>query len=239
MSNKLLNTIFAATTFVSIFSLGLPETTLATSANASTNSGITVTIEEPYLETTQLIDNFFVVDFNEESLGGNGFNRTNDGTTYTYGADLRIDSANQWGGAEGSKFITNAAGQGSFQISVDRDQKYYGFWWSAGDSYNKITFKNDGAEVAAFKTADLVNFINSSGVDDTSAYYGNPNGGYGNSGHKNEPFAFVNVFFNDLTYDEIIIETMTDNGAAFESDNHTFSAIAQPLRGININAFSD
>ncbi|GAB4526824.1 MAG: hypothetical protein Tsb0014_07220 [Pleurocapsa sp.] len=240
MSNKIFNTVVAVAAFTSIFSVGFPEIVRATDSHSETGAVITVTIEEPSIETTQLTDDFFVVDFNEENLGTHEFSLTNSGTTYSYGNNLRIDGANQWGGADDSRFITNGVGQGSFTISVDEDQKYYGFWWSAGDAYNKITFKNDGVEVAVFQTSDLVDFINSSGVDDTSAYYGNPTYTGTNTGHLNEPFAFVNVFFNDLAYDEIVIETMTDSGAAFESDNHTFSAVKQEIRGnIVKNQFVD
>ena len=49
--------------------------------------------------------------------------------------------------------------------------------------------------------------------------------------HQTEPFSFVNVFFNDdSTFDEIIVTTDA-NHSAFESDNHTFSSIQQPIRG--------
>ncbi|WP_019508449.1 hypothetical protein [Pleurocapsa sp. PCC 7319] len=197
-------------------------------------NGITVSIEAPTIQTSQLpsTSDYYVVDFNDQSTGTAGFTKTNGGTTYSYGSDLDIQNANEWGGAEGSKFITQELKQTirSYNIKVDQDQKYFGFWWSAGDPYNQITFKNNGNEVAVFKTKDLVDFIQSSGVEDTQAYYGNP--AYsGGGGHENEPFSFVNVFFNDLEYDEIVVATLTEGGAAFESDNHTFSAIKQDIRG--------
>ena len=197
--------------------------------------GITVSIEAAKVQTSQLpnTNEYFVVDFNDRATGKEGFSKTNNGTTYSYSSDLEVKTANQWGGAEGSKFITQAVKQSirSYTIKVDKDQKYFGFWWSAGDPYNQITFKKDGNEVAVFKTKDLVDFIKSSGVSDTDAYYGNPAYNGSNSGHKNEPFSFVNIFFNDQEYDEIVVATLTEGGAAFESDNHTFSAIKQNIRG--------
>lgn len=197
-------------------------------------NGITVSIEAPEVQTSQLpnTNEYFVVDFNDQATGTAGFNKTNGGTTYTYSSDLEVKTANQWGGAEGSKFITQEVKQTirSYNIKVDQDQRYFGFWWSAGDPYNQITFKKDGNEVAVFKTKDLVDFIQSSSVTNTQDYYGNP--AYsGGGGHKNEPFSFVNVFFNDQEYDEIVVATLTEGGAAFESDNHTFSAIKQNIVG--------
>ena len=147
---------------------------------------------------------------------------------------MAIISADRWGGANGSKFITQQILESirSYSLTINEDQKYFGFWWSAGDAYNQITFKNDGEEVASFKTSDLVNFINNSGTVDTAAYKGNPTYSGDETGHLNEPFAFVNVFFgNDFAYDEVVVATLTEGGAAFESDNHTFSAIAQDIRG--------
>ena len=231
MNNKILNTIVATTLLTGL------GTTLGSGKALSQEAhrGITVTIEAPKVQTPQLAspDEYFVVDFNNQD-GTDSFEITNDNTIYSYGNDLEIKAANQWGGANGSKFITQEVLQSirSYSLTVSEDQKYFGFWWSAGDPYNQITFKNDGEEVASFKTADIVNFINSSGTVNSSAYHGNPAYSGGDTGHLNEPFSFVNVFFGeDLAYDEIVVATLTEGGAAFESDNHTFSAIPQPVRG--------
>ena len=232
MNYKTLNTIITASLVSSSFIIMNSTKDIANETNAR---GITVTIEAPTIQSPQLAnpDEYYVIDFND-LIGTDGFSKTNNGTTYSYSNDLEVKSANQWGGANGSKFITQANLQSmrSYSISVSEDQKYFGFWWSAGDPYNVITFKNDGEEVASFKTADLVNFIDSSGIVDTSAYMGNPVYNGDNTGHLNEPCSFVNVFFNnDSAYDEIVVATMTEGGSAFESDNHTFSAIQQPIRG--------
>ena len=235
MNNKILNTIVAATLFT-----GLGTTIFSGRAVSQETSGrITVTIEAPEVQTPQLSNpnEYFVVDFNDQD-GTDGFEVTNNNTIYSYGNDLEVKAANQWGGANGSKFITQEVLQSirSYSLTVSEDQKYFGFWWSAGDAYNQITFKNDGREVASFKTADIVNFINSYGTVQSSAYRGNPAYSGDNTGHLNEPFSFVNVFFSEeLAYDEVVIATLTEGGSAFESDNHTFSAISQPIRGLPIN----
>ena len=203
--------------------------------NCQNAAGIIVSIEAPTVQTTQLpnADEYYVVDFNDRSSGTDGFSKSNGSTTYTYSSDLEIKSANEWGGAGGSKFITQEVLESirSYTVSVNEDQKYFGFWWSAGDPYNKITFKKDGAQVAEFMTEDLVDFINSSGVSNTSEYFGNPAYNGQSTGHTNEPFSYVNIFFKKGSYDEIVVATLTAGGSAFESDNHTFSAVEQPIIG--------
>lgn len=208
-------------------------------ADETNSRGITVTIEAPEVQSTLLLDasQYYVIDFEDQS-GANTFSKTNGSTTYSYSGDLQVKDSNEFGGANVSKFITqnqNSLGEflQSYQLTVNEDQKYFGFWWSAGDPYNEITFKNDGVTVASFRTEDLVNFIDSSGVVTTVDYLGNPNSVYNTveSNHKTQPFSFVNVFFNDdSVYDEIIVTSDYGN-SAFESDHHTFSAIKQAIRG--------
>ena len=241
----MLNSInFQTITSTSILAILMAGTLTTQPANSSNSQGqqtdITVTIEAPEIQEPQLSNpnDYFVVDFDDVNTGTNIFTVEIDGTNYQYSSDLEVKTANQWGGAGSSKFITQAVKQSirSYKINIDEEQKYFGFWWSAGDPYNKITFKKGNQEVATFKTEDLVNFINSSGVENTQAYYGNPAYSGANTGHQNEPFSFVNVFFNEGGYDEIIVETLTAGGSAFESDNHTFSTKKQTVRGTNIVA---
>ncbi|MEL6440523.1 MAG: Ig-like domain-containing protein [Cyanobacteria bacterium J06621_8] len=213
----------------------LPNTQVVDLELCNNAAGIIVSIEAPTIQSSQLPnpEEYYVVDFNDQSTGTEGFERTNGTTTYTYGSNLEVQNANQWGGAGGSKFITqeNISSIRSYTISLNEDQKYFGFWWSAGDPFNKITFKKDGQKVAEFKTKDLVDFIKSSGVDNTEEYYGNPAYNGNQTGHLREPFSFVNVFFKQGVYDEIEVATLTEGGSAFESDNHTFSAVSQEPTG--------
>jgi VCBS repeat-containing protein len=231
------------TKLTSIGLLGILSATALTSkpASAVNNNALTVTLEAPTVQSTLLpASGTYVVDFNNQSATG-GFTKTNGTTNYVYGGDLQVKTQDQWGGASATKYITQADGKSSFNVKVNQDQKYFGFWWSAGDAANKIIFKNDGEEVAVFQTQDLVNFINSRPASEKTAFYGNPNclstsrtptpcGS--NTGHKNEPFAYVNVFFNSQVYDEVVIQTLNTGGAKFESDNHTFSAVTQTIRGL-------
>lgn len=232
MNCKLLNTLVSATLIAGLGSSISAQTSLADTTDSK--KGIQVTIENAGVQTSQLPkpDEYFVVDF-EAQNGTNSFSSSNGNTTYSYSNDLEVKTANQWGGANGSKFITQAelASIRSYKINVNQDQQYFGFWWSAGDAYNKITFKNNGKTVAIFKTVDLVDFINEADSINASDYYGNPAYNGTETGHLQEPFSYVNVFFNEESYDEIVVESMTEGGSAFESDNHTFSATKQTTRG--------
>lgn len=195
---------------------------------------ITISIEDPTVQSYPITDDVFIVDFNNQTLGNDGFNLSNGDISYTYSNELAITASNVYGGANSSQFITNSTLEGNYNISINQKQKYFGFWWSAGDPYNKITFKNDGNVVAVLQTEDIVNYINN--IDDVnlqSAYKGNPNGG-NHQWSLEEIYTFVNVFFNKNgeAYDEIVVEIMpNDTEAKFESDNHTFSVSAQEIRG--------
>jgi len=222
--------------------LGILIVSALASKPASANNALTVTIEAPRIQTAQSKTNAYVVDFNDRS-GTAGFIKTNgtgaNATTYTYSDNLVIKNQDQWGGANATKYITQSQDNSSFKVKVNQDQKYFGFWWSAGDSANKIIFKNDGEEVAVFQTKDLVGFINTRPNAEKALYYGNPNcltantapcGS--NTGHRNEPFSYVNVHFNNEVYDEVVIQTLSSS--KFESDNHTFSAQPETVTGVNV-----
>jgi hypothetical protein len=231
---KLINPIKFSSTAL----FGILIASALVSKPASANSALTVTIEAPTIQTAQSKTNTYVVDFNAQS-GTTEFTKTNAGTNYVYGGNLTVLPQDQWGGANKTKYITQSQSNSSFNVKVNQDQKYFGFWWSAGDSANKIIFKNNGEEVAVFQTKDLVGFINSRPAAEKALYYGNPNcptvgvAPCGtNTGHRAEPFAYVNVHFNNEVYDEVVIQTLSSS--KFESDNHTFSTQSQTVTGVNV-----
>ena len=212
-------------------------TAILLSFTATSAQAFTVTIEDPTVQSYPITNDVFIVDFNNQTLGNNGFSLSNGDITYTYSDELAITESSEWGGANSSQFITNSTlpGEpGNYKISINQKQKYFGFWWSAGDPYNRITFKNDGKVVAVLQTDDIVNHINKiNDVARQSAYKGNPNGG-NTQWSLPQIYTFVNVFFNHNgeAYDEIVVEIMSNpEQAGFESDNHTFSVGEQALSG--------
>ncbi len=236
MFKLLISIKFSLTAFLGI----LIASSLA-SKPASANNNLTVTIEAATIQTPQSKTAAYTVDFNDLS-GTAGFTKNNgtpNSPNYVYGGNLIIKNQDQWGGANKTKYITQSQNVSSFNVKVNQDQKYFGFWWSAGDSANKLIFKNDGEEVAVFQTKDLVEFINGRPTAEKTLYYGNPNCPTvgvapcgSNTGHKAEPFAYVNVYFNNEVYDEIVFQTLSSS--KFESDNHTFSAQNQTVTGVNV-----
>ncbi|MEL6579983.1 MAG: hypothetical protein AAFQ14_09535, partial [Cyanobacteria bacterium J06621_12] len=98
--------------FATVFSMailttiGFCQAAFSSSEETETENaaGIIVSIEAPEVQTSQLPEtsNYFVVDFDSQSTGTDGFSQSNGTTTYTYSSDLEIKNANQWGGAGSS-----------------------------------------------------------------------------------------------------------------------------------------
>ena len=133
--------------------------------------------------------------------------------------DVAIINANQYGGADGtgnylvqSTSIPPGGAAPTTTLTLNTLSAYFGLWWSAGDVANKLTFSLNGALVAEFTTATLVNVL-------PNSYKGNPTAPFLGL-NSNEKYAFFNVYGDaGTTWNEI---TFTNLGASgFESDNHT------------------
>ena len=44
-------------------------------------------------------------------------------------------------------------------LTLNKSQRYVGFWWSFGDSNNTVSFYSGGTLIETFTTSDVVNFI--------------------------------------------------------------------------------
>lgn len=174
-----------------------------------------VTITEDATATTSSLSNTDLYDFNDLSNGLNS-NVSWDGVGSF--DSLYVAPANVWGGAidestgQASKFSwqgTNWTPKST--LTLNENSSYFGFWWSAGDKNNQLTFYNDDAIVAQYTTQSMFGSLNLS-----QDYYGNPLTG-GNGG---EPYAFIN-FFGDAETSWNKIELTQLGGGGFESDNYT------------------
>ncbi|EDM27526.1 hypothetical protein LNTAR_05421 [Lentisphaera araneosa HTCC2155] len=174
-----------------------------------------VTIAEDASATTSSLANTSEYTFNELSNGINN-NVSWDGVG-TFDS-LYISNSNVWGGAIDES--TGQASQFSWQgnnwtpvstLSLNENSSYFGFWWSAGDKNNQLSFYNDDELVARYTTESMFGSLNLS-----QDYYGNPLTG-GNGG---EPYAFIN-FFGDAETSWNKIELTQNGGGGFESDNYT------------------
>lgn len=202
---------------------------------ASTSAqAFTVSIEEPTVLTKTEGDDLVLVDFNELEINRtSSFSKTGGAefSTYVYDGNLAIRERNVYGGADNTNYIEPATKGSNFEIQVNKNQKYFGLWWSAGDGSNILTFRKDGEVVATFNTQNVLDTL--AGLDNESDYYCNPTPLFeGKVCH--EPFAFINFFFEEgEEYDEIRLES-TSAGGNFESDNHTFSTEEQEITGVII-----
>src|SRR5690606_15499653 len=77
---------------------------------------------------------------------------------------------------------------------------YFGFWLSALDGGNQLTFFNGANEVGFFDSASVISHLNAATGSNYSDYMGNPFGG-GNSG---EPYAFLNFYLEEGTFDRVV-----------------------------------
>jgi hypothetical protein len=142
---------------------------------------------------------------------------------------FEIHAADQYGGAGGTgNFFaigSDSGYPGPLLLNLDSQENYFGFWWSAGDANNSISFLENGTVLATFTTANLVSLlpntqngtvtaINGS-VYNTKNYYGNPN----DNQDTNEPFAYVDIIANGITFNQVSFSNTLATG--FESDNHS------------------
>lgn len=129
--------------------------------------------------------------------------------------NMQIVSSDQYGGAggQGNYFSIGAqSGATSATLLLNGAQAYFGFWWSAADHENKITFLSHGSVVAGFDASTAIGSLGSS-------YLGNPNGNPSNPPDAGEKFAYLNVIgTNGSTFDEVDFSNLS-TGTGFESDN--------------------
>ena len=170
---------------------------------------------------------------------------TNIGTYQaTSSAVFAINSADQYGGSggTGNYFAVGAqsGSEGPIVVNLKSQANYFGFWWPAGDGNNSITFMQNGVALASFTTSNILSLLpKAAGATVTAIngtkyntvdYYGNPNANISPK-DDGEPFAYVDVIANGLTFDQVSFSNATvDSG--FESDNHSVAnGITDPPAG--------
>ncbi len=141
-----------------------------------------------------------------------------------------ILAADQYGGANGSNYLSLGAQSGTsapITINLSGNNNYFGFWFSAGDVNNGISFYSDNTLLAHYNTSTILTLLTpSSGtataIDGTaynrSAYYGNPNGTNQNTG---EIYSYVDIIASGITFNKVVLDNSGTTGTGFESDNHS------------------
>ena len=141
-----------------------------------------------------------------------------------------IIAANQFGGANGSQYMSFGAQSGTsapITVNLNGNYNYFGFWFSAGDSNNGITFYSKGTEFARFSTSNILSLLSGPTVTaingtkyNSSAFYGNPNG---TNQDTSEPFTYVEIITSG-TFDTVVLDNSGTTSTGFESDNDTVYA---------------
>lgn len=210
-------------------------------------ASITMSISAPGEQAT-FITTALTEDFNSLSTG----NRTTSyiGTIGTYQltttSAFAILAANQFGGANGSRYMSIGAQSGttgSVFLQLNADYNYFGFWWSAGDAKNGLSLYDGNQFLARISTADIVakltpktgtvqavngNFYNN------ALYFGNPNNTTQNTG---EPYAYVSLVTAGTTFNRIVFDNSSFLSTGFENDNHSvyFGSVTVPGTSVFIS----
>jgi hypothetical protein len=190
-------------------------------------------VEPPAFEATSVP---LVTTANFDGLTPNTYTTPLNTSIGTYdsgsGPAYAIVAADSYGGAghTGDYFAVGvqSGSEGPVFLTLNTPANYFGFWWSAGDNANSVSFYSGGLLLATFTTSQIaallpddntstVTAING-GTYQTNAYYNNPNGG-----DAGEPFAYVDFIATGLTFDKVSFSNGS-LGSGFESDNHSVAS---------------
>jgi hypothetical protein len=185
--------------------------------------------EAPGLQTTTATFSVVGVEtFDEQPVGINAAGFTTDFGTqgaitgvYSGPAGVEIRAATEYGGAGGTGNYIVAYGSDPYTLTLSSNPtldpegiNYFGFWLSALDAGNIVTFYRSGVELYQVTPADVsaITALNPS-------YYGNPNPAFLGQ-NPTQPYVFINFYDTNGTFNQI---TFTEDPAVggYESDNHT------------------
>ena len=207
---------------------------LAASCSALMAGTLTVYLSPPSAQSTT-VSGVTTETFNSLSTGVRTTPYVSAGVgTYTGSSTnpMAIAANNVFGGANNSKFFSVGSSTNSINpvnLTLSQPAAYFGFWWSAGDQFNRVDLFQGTTLFATFSTQDLLTFLNngvgnvtaiSGATYQTSAYFGNPNISSGNKDAA-EPFVYVSFAITGATIDKLAFYNTSATGSAFESDNHS------------------
>jgi PEP-CTERM motif len=185
--------------------------------------------EAPGLQnTTAKFSVMGVETFDEQPVGINPTGFTTDFGTggaitgvYSGPEGVDIKAATDDGGAGGTGNYIVAYGAQPYTLTLSSNPtldpegiNYFGFWLSALDDGNIVTFYNNGVELDQVTPGDV-----SAITELNPAYYGNPNPAFLGQ-NASQPYVFINFYDTNGTFNQI---TFTEDPAVggYESDNHT------------------
>ncbi|MBU1375928.1 MAG: PEPxxWA-CTERM sorting domain-containing protein [Alphaproteobacteria bacterium] len=196
----------------------LPFAAVLSVAGAAQADTFHVTFEAPGVQTsTASFSSVGIETFDGVAQGASRSFTTDFGSggviTGSY-AGVDILGADQYGGAGGAGNFASTFSGYSLGLSTSDPAgiNYFGFWLSALDSGNTVTFSRAGSTLFSFTPVDVLALVGGN-----PAYFGNPNAGGANGG---QPYVFLNFFDTDGAFDTVTFSEGLAN-AGYESDNHT------------------
>ncbi len=136
--------------------------------------------------------------------------------TYT---NVQVYDADEYGGAGGTGEFADTHSSTGYSLTLtttlSTGLNYFGFWLSALDMGNIVTFYDDGTEVYQFTPTDLLSLIG----DCPNPYCGNPNSDFLDD-NSAQPYVFLNFFDLAGSFNEIVFTENPEVGG-YESDNQT------------------
>ena len=130
-------------------------------------------------------------------------------------SNVQINEPDQYGAAEGvGKYAVSFSSYSlDLTTTIPHGTNFFGYWLSALDAGNNVSFYSGTKLLFTFKPADVLAAVNGN-----SQYYGNPNGPFAGQ-NTGEPYIFLSFYSNDRPFDRIVFDQV--GGGGYESDNHT------------------
>lgn len=197
----------------------------ATSAQAIIPFSVSLESEKPGAQnSTSGFDAVGVETFDSVSTGtGNNFMSTFGGSVFRGDyKNVEVRDADQYGGAGGNTSYAVTFEQTGYSVDLSSTTPggvtYFGFWLSALDQGNNVSFFQGGNLLFTFNAGAARTFINS--LKNSKSYFGNPNKAFAGQ-NDHEPYAFLNFYARGgTTFDRIVFAEKPEVGG-YESDNHT------------------
>ncbi len=140
--------------------------------------------------------------------------------TGVYG-NVEFRSADRFGGADGTGPYAVTFSSSGYRLdlatTLPRGVNYFGYWLSALDGGNQVSFFSGNRLLFTFRPQDVINAVNASG--NPAAYFGNPNPAFAGQ-NAGEPYIFLNFYSNVRPFTRVEF-TQVPQGGGYESDNHT------------------
>ena len=204
----------------------LPTLALLLSAPAA-RADVVITVNAPGVQHS-LAPGAVTETFNELAPGSYTSIHSAIGTYTAAAPGGAVVPPDEYGGADQTKYLAVGA-QSSPVTEVDLTfngpVSYFGLYWSAMDSQNKLEMFNGSTLLETVTEATLASMLTHTGGPNGTGHYGNPNTGQ----DPGEPFAYVNLTGTAGTTFTEVKFLNNGTGTGFESDNHSIvSAVPEP-----------